>query len=156
MKKTSFFIIFFAAIVVLSAAFLMMNKKDDSQQSSPVSQTGQKSSPAEKQSEGSNNGTYVEYSESALANANGQRVLFFHAPWCPQCRSIEKGIVPGQIPSAYTIIKVDYDSNQELRKKYGVTLQTTFVKIDEQGNLIDKYVAYNEPTFDAVKMNYIK
>ena len=31
-------------------------------------------------------------------------------------------------------------------KKFGVTLQTTFVKIDQQGNFVDKYVAYDEPT----------
>ena len=54
-----------------------------------------------------------------------------------------------------TVLKVDYDSNQALRQKYGVTLQTTFVEVDKDGNEIEKYVAYNEPTFDSVKANLI-
>ena len=102
-----------------------------------------------------NAGIYTEYQPGATFTTSNQRVLFFHAPWCPQCRSIEAGIKDQGVPDGYLILKVDYDSNQELRKKYGVTLQTTFVKIDENGNLISKYVAYDEPTFDAVKKNYL-
>lgn len=100
-------------------------------------------------------GSYVDYSEEALANAEGQKVLFFHAPWCPQCRSVEAGIEAAGVPDGYTILKVDYDSNQALRAKYGVRLQTTFVKLDDTNNKIDEHVAYNEPTFEAVKRDYI-
>ncbi len=59
------------------------------------------------------------------------------------------------MPDGFTIIKVDYDSNQDLRQKYGVTLQTTFVKVDADGNGTGKYVAYEEPTFEAVKRNFL-
>jgi len=104
---------------------------------------------------GVNAGVYTEYQPGATLTSSNQKVLFFYAPWCPQCRSIEAGIKDQGVPDGYTILKVDYDSNQELRKKYGVTLQTTFVKIDDNGNLISKYVAYDEPTFDAVKKNYL-
>ncbi|MDZ7786111.1 MAG: thioredoxin domain-containing protein [Candidatus Saccharibacteria bacterium] len=100
-------------------------------------------------------GSYIEYDEETLANAEGQRVLFFHASWCPQCRSIEAGIESDGVPDGYTIVKVDYDSNQDLRAKYDVRLQTTFVKIDENNEKIDDYVAYNEPTFDAVIRDYL-
>jgi hypothetical protein len=37
-------------------------------------------------------------------------------------------------------LKTDYDSNIDLRKKYGVTSQHTFVQIDSSGNLIKKWV----------------
>lgn len=100
-------------------------------------------------------GTYVEYSESAVANAEGTKILFFYAPWCPQCRALEDSINDSDIPSDVTIFKVDYDTNQELRQKYGVTIQTTLVEIDDQGNLVQKYVAYDEPDFKAVKENLL-
>ncbi len=100
-------------------------------------------------------GRYVDYSPQALAEATGQKVLFFHAPWCPQCRSVEKGIKEQGVPAGVTILKVDYDSNQALRQKYGVTIQTTFVKLDDAGNKSGLYVAYEQPTFDAVKQNFL-
>lgn len=100
-------------------------------------------------------GKYVDYSEAELVKAEGQRILFFHAPWCPQCRSIEKDIVSQGVPAGYTIFKVDYDTSSQLREQYEVTLQTTFIKIDAQGKLLGKYVAYNEPTFDAVKRDFL-
>lgn len=96
-------------------------------------------------------GSYQDYSEEVVAKATGDKVLFFHAPWCPQCRELEKSIQATELPDNLTIFKVDYDSNQALRHKYGVTLQTTLVKIDDNGDKIKSYVAYGEPTFAAVK-----
>lgn len=100
-------------------------------------------------------GTYKEYQEGLVASTDGVKILFFHAPWCPQCRMIEADIESEGVPNGITILKVDYDSNQTLRQKYGVTLQTTFVEIDSDGNELQKYVAYNEPTFASVKTNLL-
>lgn len=101
-------------------------------------------------------GKYVEYSESKLTDASlGTKILFFHAPWCPQCRELEASIEAGEIPSGVTIIKVDYDSNQSLRSRYGVTIQTSLVKIDDSGNLVKKYVAYDEPSLQSLKENLL-
>ena len=36
------------------------------------------------------------------------------------------------------ILNIDYDTNQALRKKYGVTSQHTFILIDNNSNLVDK------------------
>ena len=96
-------------------------------------------------------GQYIAYDEDKIANTSGTQVLFFHAAWCSQCRQIENDINNEGVPENVTIYKVDYDKNQQLRLKYGVTLQTTFVVIDANGNAIKKHVAYNEPTFVAVK-----
>lgn len=95
-------------------------------------------------------GRYIDYSENAIASSAGTKLLFFHAPWCQQCRDLETDIKKDGVPNGTTIIKVDYDTNQALRRKYGVTLQTTFVKIDDNGNEIEKFVAYDDPTLDAV------
>lgn len=95
-------------------------------------------------------GRYVDYSEDAFNSTDNRRVLFFHAAWCPQCRNIEKTITQDGIPNGMTIFKVDYDTAQTLRKKYGVTLQTTFVEVNMDGSTKIKHVAYNEPTIAAV------
>ena len=96
-------------------------------------------------------GKYVEYTEEGFASTAGTKWLFFHAPWCPQCRALDESIRASELPDGLTIFKVDYDSNQSLRAKYGVTLQTTVVKTDEKGNKTGSYVAYDEPTFQSVK-----
>ena len=95
-------------------------------------------------------GAYVEYSDDAIAQAEGRVLLFFHAPWCPQCRSVESDILAQGVPDGVTIIKVDYDSRQDLRQQYGVTLQTTFVEVDADGAELQKHVAYDDPHLDAV------
>lgn len=100
-------------------------------------------------------GTYVDYSSSVVANTAGTKILFFHAPWCPQCRALDQSIKSSVIPSGVTIIKTDYDTNQALRQKYGVTIQTTLVKVDDQGNLVKKYVAYDSPTLESLKENLL-
>lgn len=91
---------------------------------------------------GARSGDYVEYSPTAISSAQGVTLLFFHASWCPSCRQIESEILDQGIPDGVTVIKVDYDSNQDLRQKYAVTIQTTFVKVDSSGNEIAKFVPY--------------
>ncbi|MDF2461536.1 MAG: thioredoxin [Candidatus Saccharibacteria bacterium] len=100
-------------------------------------------------------GQYTEWKSDSLSKTSGTRVLFFHAPWCPQCRALDKSIKEGKVPNGVTIFKVDYDSNQALRQKYGVTIQTTMVRVDADGNLAEKYVAYESPTLEAVQRNVL-
>lgn len=94
-------------------------------------------------------GAYVEYSDAALAAAEGTRVLFFHAPWCPQCRALEEDIEANGVPDGVTILKVDYDSQQDLRQRYDVRLQTTLVALDDAGEGAGLFVAYDDPTLNA-------
>lgn len=100
-------------------------------------------------------GQYVDYSPGIIASTSGTKLLFFHAPWCPQCRALEADIKKQGVPSGVAIIKVDYDSNQDLRKKYGVTLQTTVVRVDDQGELVSKFVAYDDPSLSSVVENLL-
>jgi thiol-disulfide isomerase/thioredoxin len=100
-------------------------------------------------------GAYVTYSAENVTTAQGTKILFFHAQWCPQCRALDADITKGPLPENVTIFKVNYDTAQELRQKYGVTLQTTLVKIDDNGNLVKKYVAYDEPTLAALIKNLL-
>lgn len=143
-------IVILATMITMSLIFAFFKPNRRQTFTTPVAQNS--SAPPETTL---SSGAYINYSEQAVKEARGQKVLFFHAPWCPQCRSIESGIESQGVPEGFTIIKVDYDTNQALRQKYGITLQTTFVKINDQGEFISKYVAYDEPTFDAVKRNYL-
>ena len=75
-----------------------------------------------------NPGQYVDYSPDLVTSTPGTKLLFFHAPWCSQCQALESDIEANTIPDDVTIFKVDYDTNQDLRQKYGVTIQTTMVE----------------------------
>lgn len=122
-----------------------------SQESNPQTQT-EKPAPTPATTEP---GVYKDYSPTAIQETAGTKLLFFHAPWCPQCRALDADIKQKGVPTGVAIIKVDYDSNQSLRQKYGVTIQTTIVRVDDQGNFVKKYVSYDEPTLEAVKLNLL-
>ncbi len=162
-KKSLIIIASFLIVVVAAGAFLLTQPKEETASTNESSFTNNSSMPLEisnndttdpAQPSASGNatpGVYADYSDEALANATGTTILFFHADWCSQCRSIEKGISPETLPENVTFLKVDYDSRQDLRQKYDVTLQTTFIVLDSSGNVVKKHVAYEEPTFEAVK-----
>ncbi len=87
----------------------------------------------------SKSGSYVtlaEYNKNPSNYADSKKVYFFHASWCPICQSIDKEINAdmSKIPAGVTVIKTDFDSSVELRQKYGVTTQYTFVQVDNNGN----------------------
>lgn len=159
MKKQSFIIVILCAIAAVSIWFVVTNGDSVTTRSSGAQESTSSEIPSsepqnEAQSPASGSGEYVEYSDDAIANAQGDVYLFFHAPWCPQCRSIESGIETDGVPADTTVIKVDYDSNQALRQKYGVTLQTSFVKVTNSGESVSKFVAYEDPTFSSVVRDY--
>lgn len=87
-------------------------------------------------------GEYLSYS---LANyektEDSKRVLFFHASWCPTCKSADANFNSNleKLPSGVTLLKVDYDSEGELKKKYGITYQHTFVQVDAEGTELAKW-----------------
>lgn len=95
---------------------------------------------------GVNSGTYEAYSSEKLKmNSDKKQILFFHASWCPTCRILETYITSNltEIPKDVVIYKVDYDSNTELKRKYGITYQHTLVYVDSNGELIDKWAGSN-------------
>lgn len=85
-------------------------------------------------------GSYADYNASKLTNAEkGKVVLYFRAPWCPICREADKNFETSAAPDGLTLLKVDYDSSTELKKKYGITYQHTFVQVDKDGMLLKKW-----------------
>ncbi len=75
--------------------------------------------------------------DARMLAAKGPTVLFFHADWCPICRADMRQIDSrlselGDI----TVVVVNYDNAAELKKRYGVTYQHTYVQIDGDGKKI--------------------
>lgn len=96
-------------------------------------------------------GSYEAYAPEKLARAEtGDVVLFFHASWCPSCRGLNSNIEANMsaIPEGLSILKVDYDKETELKKKYGITYQHTLVQVDKDGNLIKKWSG--SPTLNSL------
>lgn len=88
-------------------------------------------------------GSYEAYSAEKvmMASSTHDVVLFFKASWCPTCIAVDKDIKAnlGKIPSDLAILDVNYDNSSDLKKKYGVTYQHTFVQVDKDGNMIKKW-----------------
>jgi thiol-disulfide isomerase/thioredoxin len=87
---------------------------------------------------------YQEYSEATLAQAtteDGKTVIFFHAGWCPTCQAASKDFEANrsQIPSDVTILKADYDAETELKTKYGVVMQDTFIQVNANGEVVSTW-----------------
>ena len=83
--------------------------------------------------------TLAEY-EGRKSEREGTKVVyFFHASWCPTCRAAEKAILRDGIPAGLTVVKVDYDGDTDLRRRYGVTTQHTFVQVDRAGAPLTKW-----------------
>lgn len=81
---------------------------------------------------------YTAYTDGVIGNGE-ESVLFFHATWCPKCKAND-----GKLNTWYgageptrSAYKIDYDSATELRQKYGITQQDSFVLIDGAGNKVD-------------------
>ncbi|MCB9414374.1 MAG: thioredoxin family protein [Actinobacteria bacterium] len=82
---------------------------------------------------------YADYQADPQAYAAGDVVLFFNATWCPTCQEATKNLEAADFPEGLTVVSVDYDSNLDLRKKYGVTTQHTFVQVGPGGEQVTKF-----------------
>ncbi len=95
-------------------------------------------------------GSYTAYDQSKLANAEkGDVVIFFHAGWCPKCQESDKNFNASATPDGLTLLKIDYDNSTELKQKYGVTIQHTYVQVDKNGNEIKQWSG--SYTYDDLK-----
>lgn len=77
---------------------------------------------------------YFTYTPESLAYAQkqGKTVLYFWAPWCTSCTSLDAELKNKvkMIPEGVTVLRLEYNAHKDLEKKYAVTTQHTFVQID--------------------------
>lgn len=85
--------------------------------------------------------SYSEENFKKVAENNGKAVIFFHAKWCPMCEEAEKDLQANfdKVPKDVTILKTDYDTSEQLKSKYGVVSQDTWVQVDAEGKEIAKW-----------------
>lgn len=87
---------------------------------------------------------YRTYTPAALAEAqaSGTAVLYFWAPWCVTCSSLDKELQQQQdsLPGSVTILRVEYDHATELKKQYNVVAQHTLVILDAQQQAVKTWV----------------
>ncbi len=83
--------------------------------------------------------TRAEYQSQMAAREGTKVVYFFHADWCPSCRATDAAVAADGLPDGLTLVKVDYDTETDLRKEYGVTQQHTFVQVDPDGGELAKW-----------------
>lgn len=91
-------------------------------------------------------GLYADYSSDRVEeeqNLGKKVVLYFWAAWCPECRAADADFTANsdKIPAGIALLKLNYDTETELKQKYGVTYQHTFVQIDNNGNLVTKWIS---------------
>jgi len=87
--------------------------------------------------------TLANFNKDKIVYNDYKKIYFFHAPWCPICKAIDEDIVSdtSQIPTGTVFIKTDFDSNTELKQKYGVNNQYTFVQVDNNENELKQWNA---------------
>ncbi len=85
---------------------------------------------------------YDEYDASLDLTAINEEtiVLFFHADRCPTCNNIDRDIIEKWVPEWIKVLKVNFDEEKELLAKYNVLTQSSFAQIDNQWNLIKRWV----------------
>lgn len=149
------------ALLGLASAACGSDSEDSSTASESTSSSSEPSSePAESQnesegkSEGKDSGeqqeteaapmpgayvTWSDYEADPDAYAETDVVLFFHADWCHSCRGTEESIDADGVPDGLTVVKVDYDNSPDLRQQYGITVQHTFVQVDQDGRALNTW-----------------
>ena len=155
-------IIIVLVFVLGVAVFLYMGESDESNYELAVQESSQ---PNEDQvieidpdsEEPLPSGAYVDYSESAVADAgDSKKVIFFHAEWCPECRSFEQNLLSAPIPDGLTILKADYDTESALKQKHGITHQTSFVQVDSDGDQLTKWQGFGRDDVNTVLENVVE
>jgi thiol-disulfide isomerase/thioredoxin len=100
-------------------------------------------------------GRFVEYQQTLVDDMGyNETILFFYASWCPECRAFEQAINSGDIPAGVQILRVNYDTEDTLKTQHQVTLQSTFVRVDADGQQISKWVGYGQDkSLNAIRDN---
>jgi thiol:disulfide interchange protein len=101
------------------------------------------SNPSDSQTELAPN--YFVYSAENLKEAHIQRqkvVLYFWAPWCVSCTTLDQDILDHkvQVPPDVTLLRVPYDTAHDLKQKYQIITQHSFVRLDDHDNSLGSWV----------------
>lgn len=136
----------FHALTCLGLAALLLTScaPMDEAANSPEPEISVTQSPAASATEEPSAGNYIPYESFVTSGdkfTDSNVVLFFNAVWCSTCKQARDNIEASlsEIPEDLAIVVVDFDNATDLRKKYGVTVQHTFIQIASDGEAIAKW-----------------
>lgn len=156
MKNKNFFILLplLVGMGVLAGCTFSDNQKMQEKPAMETSHSVQKmSEPSDSMSEKNMSGEMFSYSDEQVKKSLGEGktvILAFAADWCPSCQALEKDIMKNitKIPHNMVLLRVNFDTEKDLVKQYGVTSQHTFVQIDKNEKLLKKWSG--SPTLAAL------
>lgn len=135
-------------VLVVAVIFLVNQSNRTPQQTDKSSTLTPTSSPTSTPSAGGASpsvlpaqpGTYVDYASDNLL-PQGTNIIFFAAKWCPSCNALDRDIKANidKIPADVRIHKVDYDTANQLRKQYSITMQHILVQVDSAGREVRRW-----------------
>jgi len=150
--RKSYIIIGVVVLVLIGGGVLMLNNSSSSTtenqvatQPDTIQNETENSQSVTKADDSSLSQRYVDYSEVNLAKAtesDGKAILFFAAlAWCPSCQAADKDIKENfsKVPDDVTILMVNYDTAKDLKQKYAITMQDTFVQVDGNGEEVTRW-----------------
>lgn len=165
MKKVTLIIVSFVAIAVALAALYMLtsgsrerfaNNTPDAYMSNLDNETKEGPSKNTSDSNEKDNGTKGSSSEKKKS----VKVLLFYATWCPHC---EKYLATGKfdtfdeavkkddsIKAQVAFQKIDYDKNQAVGDRYGITAFPTIIAVDDDEKVY-RFQGNREKADDMVK-----
>ncbi|MBB6481845.1 thioredoxin domain-containing protein [Spirochaeta isovalerica] len=80
---------------------------------------------------------FVSMDKAMMMAEETPTVLFFNASWCPTCRAAVKDFEMNAMKlEGINLLSVDYDDSADLKQKYEITYQHTFVQIDSMGKVL--------------------
>ena len=90
--------------------------------------------------------------DKAIADAQQADKLIFldaYASWCGPCKRMEANVFTNAELGSYfnanfVNVKVDFDKNPELRKKYRVTAYPTLLFLNSDGSINKRYAGYRD------------
>lgn len=158
--KRLIIVLVIASILVAAVVAIFIARTAEGPSQDNMDSSGAKDLPLPSETGGStppmlSAGRYVDYSADGIKSEGYDvTILFFHAPWCPECRAFDMEIKQGTVPQGIQILKIDYDSSQDLRQKYGITIQSSFVRVDKDGSEQKSWTGYGkEKSVDAIIEN---
>lgn len=80
---------------------------------------------------------WEDWEQDRAAYAGSDVVLYFHADWCHECQDTDASLAADGVPAGLTLVQIDYDERTDLRQQYGVTVQHSFVLVDDAGERQD-------------------
>lgn len=83
-------------------------------------------------------GVYAAY--EWIIPESGDTILFFHASWCPLCKAAKKNFSEQGIPAWLTLLELDFDTEDELKQKYAILTQNSYVYVSPDGTAIKRWI----------------